>query len=61
LLALIDLHSHTNESDGSCSPAQLVAEARSAGVTILGITDHDTLKGYDQALPLAAEAGLELV
>jgi len=58
---LIDLHSHTNESDGTCSPAQLVAEAHRAGVTILGITDHDTFKGYDQALPAAAEAGLELV
>jgi 3',5'-nucleoside bisphosphate phosphatase len=58
---LIDLHSHTNESDGTSSPAQLVAEARRAGVTILGITDHDTFKGYDQALPVAADAGLELV
>jgi predicted metal-dependent phosphoesterase TrpH len=58
---LIDLHSHTNESDGSCSPAQLVAEALRAGVTTLGITDHDTFKGYDQAVPVAAEAGLELV
>ena len=58
---MIDLHSHTNESDGTCSPAQLVTEARRAGVTILGITDHDTFKGYDQALPAAAEAGLELV
>jgi 3',5'-nucleoside bisphosphate phosphatase len=58
---LIDLHSHTNESDGTCSPAQLVAEARRAGVTILGITDHDTFKGYDEALPAAAEAGLELI
>jgi len=38
-----------------------VAEARRAGVTILGITDHDTFKGYDLALPAAAEAGLELV
>lgn len=58
---MIDLHSHTNESDGTCSPAQLVAEAQRAGVTTLGITDHDTLKGYDQAVPLAAEAGLQLV
>ena len=58
---MIDLHSHTNESDGTCSPAQLVAEAHSAGVTILGITDHDTFKGYDEALPAAAEAGLELI
>jgi len=58
---LIDLHSHTNESDGTCSPAQLVAEAQRAGVTALGITDHDTFKGYDQAVPLAAAAGVELV
>ena len=58
---MIDLHSHTNESDGSCSPAQLVEEAVRAGVTTLGVTDHDTFAGYDQALPVAATAGLELV
>jgi 3',5'-nucleoside bisphosphate phosphatase len=58
---LIDLHSHTNESDGTCSPAQLVEEAARAGVSVLGVTDHDTFKGYDQALPFAAEAGVELV
>jgi 3',5'-nucleoside bisphosphate phosphatase len=58
---LIDLHSHTNESDGSCSPAQLIDEAVRAGVTTLGITDHDTFKGYDQAEPHAAAAGVELV
>jgi predicted metal-dependent phosphoesterase TrpH len=58
---LIDLHSHTNESDGSCSPAELVEEAVRAGVTTLGITDHDTFSGYDQALAAAAAAGLELV
>ena len=51
---MIDLHSHTNESDGTCSPAQLIEEAVRAGVTVLGITDHDTFKGYDQAAPLAA-------
>jgi predicted metal-dependent phosphoesterase TrpH len=39
----------------------LVAEAVRAGVTVLGITDHDTFKGYDQALPSAVSAGLELV
>jgi predicted metal-dependent phosphoesterase TrpH len=58
---LIDLHSHTNESDGTCSPAQLITEAVRAGVTTLGITDHDTFKGYDQALAPAGAAGLELV
>jgi hypothetical protein len=58
---LIDLHSHTNESDGSCSPAELVEEAASAGVTVLGITDHDTFSGFDQASPVARGRGLELV
>jgi hypothetical protein len=58
---LIDLHSHTNESDGSCTPAQLVEEAVRAGVSTLGVADHDTFAGYDQALGIAAVAGLELV
>jgi hypothetical protein len=58
---LIDLHSHTNESDGSCSPAQLIGEAAGAGVKVLGITDHDTFAGYDRAAPLARPAGIELV
>jgi predicted metal-dependent phosphoesterase TrpH len=58
---LIDLHSHTNESDGTCSPAELVEEAIGMGVHLLGITDHDTFAGYDQARTTAAEKGLELL
>jgi predicted metal-dependent phosphoesterase TrpH len=58
---LIDLHSHTNESDGTCSPEELIQVAVRAGVDALGITDHDTFKGYDQAVPLAAAAGIQLV
>jgi predicted metal-dependent phosphoesterase TrpH len=58
---LIDLHSHTNESDGTFPPAQLVAAARESGVEVLGITDHDTFAGYDAAAPMAGEAGIELV
>jgi len=58
---LIDLHSHTNESDGTLSPAELVRAARDGGVEVLGITDHDTFAGYDTAAPLAREAGIELI
>jgi predicted metal-dependent phosphoesterase TrpH len=58
---LIDLHSHTNESDGSLAPSKLIEDAVRAGVTVLAITDHDTLTGYDLALPAAQEAGLDLV
>jgi predicted metal-dependent phosphoesterase TrpH len=58
---MIDLHSHTSESDGTFSPAELIAEARRVCVSTLGITDHDTFAGYDQAVPAAREAGVELV
>ena len=39
----------------------MIEEAVRAGVTTLGITDHDTFKGYDTAVPVAREAGIELV
>jgi len=58
---MIDLHTHTDRSDGTASPAQLVGDAMAMGLEALGITDHDTLDGYDTAAPLATEAGLELV
>jgi len=38
-----------------------VRESVALGIQALGVTDHDTLEGYDIATPLAAEAGLELI
>jgi 3',5'-nucleoside bisphosphate phosphatase len=58
---LIDLHTHTDESDGTYTPAELVQEAVASKLEALGITDHDTLAGYDAAVPLAEAAGLDLV
>lgn len=58
---MIDLHSHTDQSDGTLSPAELIAAARQSGVEILGITDHDTFQGYDQAVSAARDACVELV
>lgn len=58
---MIDLHSHTSESDGTLSPAELICEARRAGVRVLAITDHDTFAGYDQAREIAADSGQELI
>jgi predicted metal-dependent phosphoesterase TrpH len=58
---LIDLHVHTDRSDGSTPPGELVQQARALGIRALGIADHDTLAGYDAARPFAAECGLELV
>jgi 3',5'-nucleoside bisphosphate phosphatase len=58
---VIDLHSHTNESDGTFTPLELVELAQERGVEALAISDHDTFAGYDQALPEARSRGLDLV
>jgi predicted metal-dependent phosphoesterase TrpH len=42
----VDFHSHTLESDGSLTPAQLVARMRARGVGWFSITDHDTTRAY---------------
>ncbi len=57
----IDLHSHTTESDGTSTPAELVAQAVGASLSALAVTDHDTLAGYFAAAPVASQAGLELI
>ena len=57
---LIDLHTHTNESDGSYTPAELVEAALSLDLEAVAITDHDTFAGYDLAAPLARARGLDL-
>lgn len=58
---MIDLHTHTTASDGTDTPAELVARAVKLGLEALAITDHDTLAGSDEARPLAAAGGLALV
>jgi predicted metal-dependent phosphoesterase TrpH len=58
---MIDLHSHTDCSDGTFTPQELVAEGVRVGLRALAITDHDTFAGYDAALPCAQKAGLELI
>jgi predicted metal-dependent phosphoesterase TrpH len=58
---MIDLHTHTNQSDGSLAPEELVKAAVDAGLEALGVTDHDTFSGYDLAVEPARQAGLDLV
>jgi 3',5'-nucleoside bisphosphate phosphatase len=57
----IDLHTHSNRSDGTESPADLVKRAQSEGLDVLGLTDHDTTEGWDEAVDAAESAGLRLV
>lgn len=58
---IIDLHVHTKASDGLYSPADVVDMAERGGVSVIGITDHDTVNGIDEALAAAAEKRLEIV
>ena len=54
----INLHIHTTHSDGSNTPAEIVAMLKEAGVTAFSITDHDTVEGNVEAAVLAKEHGL---
>lgn len=56
----IDLHTHSNCSDGTDSPAELVAAAAKAGLDAVALTDHDTTSGWEQARRALPE-GLTLV
>ncbi|MEU3492251.1 PHP domain-containing protein [Kitasatospora cineracea] len=57
----IDLHAHSNASDGTDSPAELVANAVAAGLDVVALTDHDTVAGYGEAAAAVAGTGLVLV
>jgi 3',5'-nucleoside bisphosphate phosphatase len=46
----IDLHTHSNASDGTDTPAELVGNAAAAGLDVVAITDHDTVDGWDEAI-----------
>lgn len=56
----IDLHTHSTASDGTVTPAELVRSAPSAGLSVLGLTDHDTVAGWSEAAA-AVPPGLTLV
>ncbi|MBD8507794.1 PHP domain-containing protein [Hoyosella sp. G463] len=56
----IDLHTHSTASDGTDTPAGLVAAAARAGLDVVAITDHDTTSGWQEA-EAALPAGLALV
>ena len=62
----VDLHLHTTVSDGRCTPRELVDRARGAGVTVMAVTDHDTVgavadvRAHADACGMLAIAGIEI-
>ncbi|GAA1924128.1 PHP domain-containing protein [Nocardioides hwasunensis] len=57
----IDLHTHSSASDGTDTPGDLVRAAASAGLDVVGLTDHDATSGWDEAQRAADEVGITLV
>ena len=56
----IDLHTHSTASDGTDSPAEVVAAAAAAGLDVVALTDHDTTSGWSAA-GAVLPAGMSLV
>ena len=56
-----DLHCHTNCSDGSVSPEEIISLAIKAGLSGLSITDHDSIHAYPRALPIAKSLSFPLI
>jgi predicted metal-dependent phosphoesterase TrpH len=56
-----DLQSHSVHSDGALAPAEVVAAAATAGVTLFALSDHDTTDGVAEAVAAARRTGIGLV
>jgi predicted metal-dependent phosphoesterase TrpH len=57
----VDLHVHTNYSDGCNSPKELIDKAKAKGIEILSITDHDNLAAIEEASEYGKVVGMEII
>ena len=57
----IDLHTHSLKSDGSMTPAEVVREAKKAGLAAIALSDHDTVDGLPEAIVEGEKIGVEVI
>ena len=57
----IDLHTHSYYSDGTDSPKDLVIKAAEAGLSTIALTDHDTLRGFEEAEEQAKKSNIRVI
>ena len=57
----MDLHTHSNMSDGTCTPSLLVEKAKAAGLGILALTDHDCIQGIPEAMEAGERLGIRVI
>ncbi len=60
-MELIDLHVHSNASDGSLTPTEVADEAMRMGLSAIALTDHDTIDGIPEILEYTKDKPLEVV
>ena len=60
-MAYIDLHTHSNASDGSCPPREVVRLAQERRLKAIALTDHDTIDGLAEAVAAGEELGIEVI
>lgn len=58
---MVDLHTHSTASDGTLTPQELVAEAHRVGISVLALTDHDTVAGVKEAQQAAVSYGIRII
>jgi predicted metal-dependent phosphoesterase TrpH len=58
---MVDLHLHTTASDGYCTPHELVDRVLRAGVTVMAVTDHDTIAAISEVQSAADARGIEVI
>lgn len=59
--AWIDLHVHSNFSDGLLTPTQIIEKAKEVGLKAIGLADHDTIDGIAEACEAGSRLGVEVV
>ena len=57
----VDLHLHTNYSDGFCTPLQLIKKVKEEGIDYISITDHDSVAAIEEATIIGNEIGVEVI
>ncbi len=57
----VDLHTHSNYSDGTLTPSELVRHAKEKGLSAIALTDHDTVDGIREATAEAQKQEIELI
>ena len=57
----IDLHVHSNASDGTLTPSEVVCLAKKNNLSAIALTDHDTVDGISEAIEQGKKSGVEII